>query len=179
LERLLTAKEIAGLIGLKPTTIVKKASKGEIPAKKQGRQFRFDKKQIEDWLSKNRVKEQPTILIIDDEVDICELAKIVLEKAGYSVITVDSGIEAVRLLNESRFALIFLDLGIPEVSGLEILNHIRLKKLKTEVIIMTGYAEGAQIMSAAMQYGPFFVIKKPFTNRELTEIAHRFIDRAD
>jgi excisionase family DNA binding protein len=175
LERLFTAKEVAGLVGLKPTTIVRKARKGEIPALKLGRQFRFDKNQIEEWLQSNRITGQPHILIIDDEVDICELAKIVLEKAGYLVSAVSNGKEAIRLLGENQFTLVFLDLGMPEVSGLEILKYIKNSKINTEVIIMTGYQEGAHIMSAAMDYGSFFVMKKPFTNDELLEVTARFI----
>jgi excisionase family DNA binding protein len=174
-ERLLTAKEVADLVGLKPTTIVRKARIGEIPALKLGRQFRFDKNQIEEWLQRNRITGQPHILIIDDELDICELARIVLCRAGYLVSTVSSGREAIQLLSEKQFTLVFLDLGMPEVSGLEILKHIKNNNINTEVIIMTGYHEGAQIMSAAMDYGSFFVMKKPFTNDELVEVTARFI----
>lgn len=179
MERLLTVKEVASLIGLKPTTIVRKANKGDIPAIKLGRQFRFDKNQIEKWLVKNRIKEQPRILIIDDEVDICELAKIILEKAYYLVEIATDGKTAIKLLNENKYTLVFLDLGMPEVSGLEILKYIKAKKLETEVIIMTGYSEGAQIMSAAMDYGSFFVMKKPFTNDELKEVTARFISQTN
>ena len=178
MEKLLTAKEVASLVGLKPTTIVRKASKGELPAIKLGRQYRFDKSHIEKWLHRNLIKERPHILIIDDEIDICELAKIVLEKAGYSVQAVDNGKEAMELLNEYRFTLVFLDLGMPEVSGLEILRNIKANKIDTEVIIMTGYDEGAQIMSAAMDYGSFFVMKKPFSNDELVEVAERLISQS-
>jgi excisionase family DNA binding protein len=178
LERLLTAKEIAGLVGLKPTTIVRKAGKGEIPAIKLGRQFRFDRNQIEKWLQSNRIKGQPRILIIDDEVDICDLSRIVLENAGYLVLTATSGKEAIKLLSEGQFILVFLDLGLPEVNGLEILKYMKINKISSEVIIMTGYDEGAQIMSAAMNYGSFFVMKKPFSNDELVEVAARFIPQS-
>lgn len=178
MERLLTAKEVAGLVGLKPTTIVRKARKGEIPALKLGRQFRFDKNQIEKWLQSNRIKGQPNILIITDEVDICEPSKIILEKAGYLVLTVSSSKEAIKLLSEDQFTLVFLDLGMPDVSGLEILKYMKVNNINTEVIIMTAYNEGARIMSAAMNYGSFFVMKKPFSNDELVEVTARFIPQS-
>lgn len=178
MKSLLTTRDVAKIVGLKPITIMRKVNKGEIPAIKLGRQFRFDKNQIEQWISKNKIVEKQHILVIDDEKDICELLKIVLEREGYIVTAVSNGAEAIELISKSRYDLIFLDLGMPQVNGLEILDYIKSQAIDVGIIIITGYAEGAQIMTAAMEYSPLLIMKKPFSNKDIKDIAARFLDKS-
>jgi CheY-like chemotaxis protein len=93
------------------------------------------------------------------------------------VVKATTGHEALKLLTEHKFDLLFLDLGMPEISGLEILNHVKLNKIDIEIVIITGYAEGAQIMSAAMEYGPLLIMRKPFSNEEILDVASKFTNK--
>lgn len=68
---------------------------------------------------------EPQIMIIEDEKALLLLYRYLLEKQGYSVITAADGREALRLLAEHTPTLVFLDVRLPHVSGLQVLGYIR------------------------------------------------------
>ena len=75
--------------------------------------------------------EKKTILAVDDEIHILELLKYNLETNGYYVITVETGEEALELLEREKIDAVLLDLMLPKIDGLEVLRRIRnTKKIK-------------------------------------------------
>ena len=89
------------------------------------------------------------ILWTDDEVDLLRSLIIFLEEKGYSVVTASSGDEAVKLVEEQSFDLIFLDENMPGMSGLETLNVIKLLNPGIPVIMITK-SEEEDIMDEAI-----------------------------
>lgn len=80
------------------------------------------------------------ILIVDDEIDILEVAERFFKKRGLEVSTASEGTEALRLIQEKNPDLILLDFNMPGLSGLEILKKLREElKLSTKVIMVTGF----------------------------------------
>lgn len=162
MKEIFTVQELAKYLKMNPRTLQRKARKGEIPAIKLGRQFRFDKEQIDRWLSHRMVGRSLHILVVDDEPLVGELFKDSLNEPGYQVTTTLSSIEALELISTRHFALIFLDLLLPELDGAELFRRIRQIDKQIPVAIITGYPD-SEVMKRAIAYGPFMVMDKPFT----------------
>lgn len=104
-------------------------------------------------------------LVIDDEPQIRRLLTISLEAGGYRVITANSGQEGLVLAAQHRPEVILLDLGLPDLSGLEVLKRLR-EWTQTPVLILTVQdAEADKI--AALDAGADDYVTKPFNTGEL------------
>jgi DNA-binding NtrC family response regulator len=102
------------------------------------------------------------ILVIDDEAIVrisCERA---LGQEGYEVISAASGREGIDLLEKDTFGLVLLDLKMPDIDGVEVLNTINRKWPDTRVIMITGYST-VEIAVQALRLGAYNFIEKPFT----------------
>lgn len=168
MEELLTVRELAKYLKLNPVTVLRKATKGEIPAIKIGKQFRFDKVQITKWLIQNTVGKIVRILVVDDEPVIGQVFTETLKEYSYQVTAVLSGKEALSLVTTTKYDLIFLDLVMPEIDGAELFRRIREIDKQVPVAIITGYPD-SELMAKAMEHGPFIVMKKPFGGKEILE----------
>jgi len=115
-------------------------------------------------------EEQVKVLVVDDEPTVGDLIKNTLEMGRCYVTTILSSLEALELIKKRHFDLIFLDLLMPEVDGGELFKHIREIDEDVQVVIITGYPH-SEIMEKAMEYGPFTVIKKPFTINDVLHAA--------
>lgn len=80
------------------------------------------------------------ILIIDDEIDIRERLKRILERRGYSVLTAEDGLDGLRKVKEEGIDIVYCDIVMPKMDGLEFLKNIREFDLKAEVIMVTGHS---------------------------------------
>ena len=85
----------------------------------------------------NESKEK--ILFVDDEESILEISSEYFEQKGYHVFTARNGVEALSILDIEKIDCCFTDINMPEMDGLELAEHIRMKDNTIPVIIMTGY----------------------------------------
>ncbi len=175
-SNLLNTNEIAEYLNLKPVTVRRKAAKGEIPSIKIGKRFRFDKHQIDSWLSQQTSGVSRHILVIDDEPAVGQLIKGILEMNGHQVTTTLSSLEALEIITQKRFDLIFLDLVMPGLDGSELFKRIRQVDNDAKVIIVTGYPD-SDLMKRAAEQGPFLVIQKPFAINDILEAVCSFSRR--
>ena len=175
IDRLLSTKEVAEYLYVKPITVRRKAQSGEIPSIKIGHRLRFDKKQIDKWLQRNSRGRTVHILVIDDEPLVGQLFEDSLNETGYQTITTLSSIEALELIGNRHFDLIFLDLLMPELDGAELFRRIRQINKQTPVAIITGYPD-SEVMRRAMEHGPFMVLKKPFTGDDILNTVQSFVE---
>jgi putative nucleotidyltransferase with HDIG domain len=83
--------------------------------------------------------EKQTILFVDDEESILEIAKEFFEQKNYEVFTAGNGIKAIELINREKIDCCFTDINMPEMDGLELAEEIRKKDNTLPVVIMTGY----------------------------------------
>ncbi len=110
-----------------------------------------------------------TILIVDDEKDICEVLDISLSDLGYEVHTAGSGEEALRVFEKITPAIVLTDIRMPGMDGIELLRRIKEKHRDTEVILITGHGDmDLAIKSLKLEATDF--ITKPI-NDELLEFA--------
>jgi len=109
------------------------------------------------------------ILIIDDETDLLELIKDVLEEKNYQVFCASSGADGIQLNEQKNPDLIVLDLRMPEMDGIETLRNIRKTDEKVIVVILTGYACPDTIRDA-VDLNVSEYLSKPFGNSELLNV---------
>src|SRR5262249_41666060 len=107
-----------------------------------------------------------TVLIIDDEAEIRESLRTLLELEGYEVDTAGSGEEGVMRLGGRPFDLVLLDLALPDRNGLDILADIRRHDPLLSVIMITAYGTVENAVRA-MQSGAANFIQKPWDNEKL------------
>jgi len=175
MDKLLSTKRVAEYLDISPLTVRRKVKSGEIPSIKIGHQLRFDKQLIDRWLLDRSNRKPVQILVVDDEPLVGELFKHSLNEPGYQVTTILSSIEALELLNTKQFDLIFLDLLIPELDGVELFHRIRQMDQQIPVAIITGYPDSDD-MKRAMEHGPFMVMKKPFTSDDILNTVQSFVN---
>jgi two-component system response regulator PilR (NtrC family) len=101
------------------------------------------------------------ILIVDDEESIREFLEIMLKKEGFEITTAEDGSRAIDLLKKKTFDMIISDLQMPNVSGMELLKHV--KEIYPEVVFMMITAFGStEIAVEAMKLGAYDYLTKPF-----------------
>jgi len=109
------------------------------------------------------------VLIVDDQAGVRYLLDIVVREAGHSARTAQNGLEAVELARAARPDLVFMDVRMPLMGGLEALGKIKAMAPETVVIIMTAYSS-EETVTQAMQMGALCCIAKPFDVDEIKDI---------
>jgi excisionase family DNA binding protein len=173
MNTLLTPQELADVLQLNSATITRKAKRGEIPAIKIGKQFRFDRDQIDKWLTQQTVGRPTYILVIDDEPVIGQLFRDSLNQNGYNVTTTSNSLEALEIAAKQQFDLIFLDLVMPEIDGSKLFHHIRKIDRQVPIAIITGYPD-SELLIKAKEQGPFIIMIKPITDDDIIQAVHTF-----
>jgi DNA-binding response OmpR family regulator len=105
------------------------------------------------------------ILIVDDDVNICDLLEIYLEKEGYKVYKANSGVDALKIFKERQLDLIVLDVMMPGLDGYETLKEIR-KTSAIPVVMLTAKGETFDRV-LGLELGADDYIVKPFEPKEL------------
>ena len=109
------------------------------------------------------------VLIVDDDATVQELLREIVEKHGFSASVVEQGDRALGEISRHRYDLLFLDLNLPGLGGIEILQKIKEKGKNVLTVIVTGFADDP-IALKAMSMGPLLLIRKPFTERDIREV---------
>ncbi len=108
----------------------------------------------------------PKILIVDDDLRMCESLKELLSSQGYELKTSNSAKKAIENLEKDTFDLVLLDIFMPEEYGYKVMDYITSQSLDTLVIVMTGHASTESAIKA-LRKGAHDYIKKPFEPEEL------------
>jgi CheY-like chemotaxis protein len=102
------------------------------------------------------------VLVVDDDPVVRKSFDRVLSGKGYAVITAENGEEAVRKLNEEKYDVVYTDIRMPGMSGLEVAEHVRAARPWTPVVIITGYGtEAAEARAKAAGVSSF--LHKPLS----------------
>jgi DNA-binding NtrC family response regulator len=112
------------------------------------------------------------ILVVDDEKNILFVITKCLEEAGYDVVTASDGASALKAMGNESFLLVILDIKLPDIDGLEVLQ--RIKNLAAEQRVMMITAHGTiETAVTAMKLGAMDYLQKPFTPEDLrTAVSH-------
>jgi len=111
------------------------------------------------------------VLIVDDEEDLTwSIAKhLSKDKDRFTILTVNSGADALELLSRKKVEMVISDIRMPEINGLDLLLKIKENYPDTKVIIMTAYGS-SEIQQQANKLGCFRYIEKPFNIQELRDL---------
>ncbi len=113
-----------------------------------------------------------TILVVDDEVSILTLMKQAFSRAGYEVRTADSAKAALEILEDEKIHVMFLDLNMPEMNGLELCRRIRKDMPMAIIIAMTGHASLFELADCREAgFDDYFI--KPVSISTLVETAEK------
>lgn len=119
------------------------------------------------------------ILCVDDEEVILESFRKILVLDGYSVDTVETGQEALGLIQKHHYDFVFTDLKMPLMDGVEVTKSVKHLRPDIDVVIITGYAS-VETAVETMKYGALDYVQKPFTEDELIEFVKKaLIKRQD
>ena len=106
------------------------------------------------------------ILVIDDEPDVLNIIVEILKTAGYEVVAAANGEAGLKALDGNPFDLVFTDLMMPGIGGMDVLQHIVTQSPQTLCIILTGYGT-IESSVEAIKKGAFDYITKPITSKAL------------
>lgn len=104
-------------------------------------------------------------VVVDDDADMRNLLRAVLEQTGFAVYTAASGLEGVNLVRRRLPRVVTVDVGLPDIDGFEVLRRIR-SFSDARVVMLTGRANEADI-DEALHRGADEYVTKPFRPREL------------
>ncbi len=111
----------------------------------------------------------PKVLVVDDELSVCKACEKILARRGCDVRTVLSGRQALALLEQEPFDLVFTDLKMAEMGGMDVLQALRSRFPDIVPVVITGYSTIASAVET-MKLGAFDYLPKPFTPEEMLAV---------
>ncbi|MCI1692608.1 sigma-54-dependent transcriptional regulator [Aneurinibacillus aneurinilyticus] len=121
------------------------------------------------------MKGKPSVLIVDDDTDICFLMATAIQSEHMEIVTAHSGQEALHLYEQHHPELVLLDIQLPEMSGIEVLSRMKEIDEECQVIMVTAYAT-IETAVQAMKLGALDYICKPFKLPHLRDTVQSAID---
>lgn len=120
--------------------------------------------------------DRPTALVVEDDIDLAHFVSRVLQKAGFEVAEVYTGRQALTALGSIVPNLVILDIGLPQVSGIEILESIKrdARLSQTYVIITTAYSQLPQTVKDQAD----LVLSKPIPYAKLRDLSKELVASA-
>jgi len=155
----------------------RKAQKARVEALDSGLKIDY----TDEAVSLKRVevdKPKAKILAVDDEEIVLDSFRKILVMAGYSIDTVESGKEAVGLVQKRDYDFVFVDLKMPEMDGIVVTKAVKQLRPDVDVIIITGYASVESAVET-MKYGAMDYVQKPFTEDELVDFVDKSLIRRE
>ena len=118
----------------------------------------------------------PSILVVDDDPHIRDVVRFAFEKTGMTISTAQNGQEALRLFDRNLHQLVVLDIGMPEMDGLEVCRQIR-KTSDTPILFLSARDEEIDRI-LGLEIGGDDYVTKPFSPRELVARVNAILRRA-
>ena len=121
-------------------------------------------------------KNNYTIYVVDDEKNVCSALSWLFKSVQFNVETFETAQLFLEKYKPEKHGCIIIDVRLPEMSGLELLEHLKAKKDHIPVIIMTGYGD-IEMAVRAMKAGAVDFILKPFNDQCLLETVQKCINK--
>src|SRR5579872_4354253 len=118
----------------------------------------------------------PSVLLVDDDVNILDTAKDILEEANYVITTASNGAQAIKKLDQNEFNVVVVDFQLPDATGLELARKVREHSDHTCVILMTGHAS-LEMAVKAIQEAVYDYLIKPVDPAQLKRTIERAIEK--
>lgn len=171
-DEFLTTTELLDYLQVNLRTVHRLIKAGQIPPVRVGREWLFRRRDIDGWLEASRLagteagqaettREQPDVLVVDDDAAVRELLAKALTGAGYQVDLAVDGPSALVRLGEKAYDLMITDLKMPGLDGLSVIREARRTCPSLPVIVITGYSSEATAIEA-IDLGVAGYLTKPF-----------------
>lgn len=171
----LDAHEAAWLLGAHVESVRRLARKGDIPAYKIGKDWRFSKPALERWAETHHLRERaPLVLVVDGEKSFRDTTRLFLEGASCRVATAANGEEALELVRRETPDLVLLDLVMPGMSGVVVLKELHRMDPELPVVVVTAYPD-SELMSQALRFPPVTLLPKPVEKATLLTTVNRVL----
>jgi excisionase family DNA binding protein len=182
-DQFLTTEEVMDYLQVNLRTVYRLIKAGRIPAVRIGRQWRFQKKDIDAWLDGNRsnigtgpVKtpggKRARVLVVDDEQIVRDLLLVTLASVDYEVESAPDGARAIQMLRAEPFDLLITDVRMPGTDGLAVVREARRQSSTMSIVIITG-ASSEAIAIEAINLGVNGYLTKPFGVERVLAVAAR------
>ena len=112
-----------------------------------------------------RQESEHTVLVVDDDPNVVELARLYLERDGYRVLSATDGADGLALAREEQPALVVLDVMLPRLDGLDVCRTLR-QESSVPIIMLTARVEEEDRLTG-LELGADDYVTKPFSPREL------------
>lgn len=121
-------------------------------------------------------RKPPSILVVDDEPDICANVRDILTEFGYEVETATSGLSALELMQRRNFDVALLDLKMPGMSGVELFKEIKRRSSETVAIIISAFAS-TSAANEALGAGAWRILSKPVDVSQVMQCIDEAVDQ--
>jgi DNA-binding NtrC family response regulator len=118
---------------------------------------------------------RPAILVVDDDLGLRESFRLILEE-DYEVLEAADGPRALEIVRSAQVDLVLLDIRLPDMDGIEVLERLKALDEQVEVILVTA-VKTVRTAVAAMKLGAFDYVTKPFEEEELLSVIRRALER--
>ena len=115
------------------------------------------------------------VLVVDDQIGMLETFTDILEHKGFSVATAEDGFQAIKRVKEQGFDIIFMDIKMPGINGVQTFREIKKINPKASVIMMTAYSV-EDLVKEAIEEGAYTVIYKPFDMDKVIQTIERVLE---
>ena len=123
------------------------------------------------------MQEKARVLVVDDQIGMLETFTDILEDRGFNVVTADDGFIAIERAKEQSFDLIFMDIKMPGINGVQTYREIKKINPKIAVIMMTAYSV-EDLVEEAIEEGAYTVVYKPFDMDKVIRTIEKVLDTA-
>ena len=120
------------------------------------------------------IQTKTNILVVDDQIGMLETFTDILEDRDYKVVTADDGFTAIKKVKEQSFDLIFMDIKMPGLNGVQTFRELKKIDPKITVIMMTAYSV-EDLIEEAVEEGAYAVIYKPFNMDRVIQTIERVL----
>jgi len=169
-DRLMDVEEVAEYLNLHLMTVYRMLQSGILPARKVGGRWRINKQELDEWLETHTGGTRKQILVVDDEPEVLQYFKKVLQPERCTVDVATRGEEAVKKVSEKTYDLIFLDLFLPDMDGAKTFAQIRKIDPDANVVLITAFPD-SEIVGRAMRHGAVSLLIKPIPAAEIKKLA--------
>ena len=116
------------------------------------------------------------VLLVEDDIGTAQSIELVLLSEGFNVCQTDLGENGIDLAKSDAYDIILLDLGLPDISGFEVIKSVRVHKVKTPILVLSGFC-GVDEKVRALRFGADDYLCKPFHKDELAARTHAIMRR--
>lgn len=123
-----------------------------------------------------RISRDLLVLLVEDDPTVQRVHSMMLAKLGHRVDIAKSGLEALMLFSQNSYDIILMDVGLPDINGIQIITEIRCReknKKSVPIIALTGYIQ-EEIQNECLAAGANAVATKPITIEALQTLLQRF-----